>query len=170
LLFFYVYSGNPSPSIYYDQTHNRLDYTLKPTTDRKASTIYIALTGLVSAILAAPSPQVPICIFDPVKGEYICPRDVAPPICKFDPVKGEYVCPSSVTADSATSAYKDATLVDLATTGCGQEGLRKCTRERQGSVCKNGVWKLVHRCATGQQCDMKDGNFCCRIRGPGFSC
>lgn len=136
----------------------------------KTSTIFVALIGFGTAVVAAPSPQVSTCTFDPVKGEYICPRDVALPICKFEPIKGEYVCPPPVTADSAISANGDATLTGLATVSCSQEGLHKCTRERQGSVCENGEWKLIHRCATGQQCDMENGNFCCRTRGLGFSC
>ncbi|KAF3049391.1 hypothetical protein E8E11_009385 [Didymella keratinophila] len=154
LLFLYVYPGDPPPSVNYDQTQDRPPSILNVTTTMKAFTILVALAGFVTVIVAAPSPQIPTCTFDPVKGEHICLRDVAPPICRFDPVKGEYVCPPSVATDFAISANNDATLVDLAAASCGQEGLRKCTRERQDSVCENSEWKLVHRCATGQQCDI----------------
>ncbi|KAF1933581.1 uncharacterized protein M421DRAFT_395659 [Didymella exigua CBS 183.55] len=104
----------------------------------KAFTIVVSFISFAAAVVAAPSPQVPICTFDPVKGEYICSKDVAPQLCKFDPVKGEYVCPPTATVESATLASGDATIVDLAVSKCGQEGLRKCTRERQGSVCEDG--------------------------------
>ncbi|KAJ4319971.1 hypothetical protein N0V94_003641 [Neodidymelliopsis sp. IMI 364377] len=115
----------------------------------KASAIAIALIGFATTATAAP--QVPICTFDPVKGEYVCPGKTA------------------LQVPTTTSAKLDPTLIDVAIAKCGQEGLRKCTRERQGSECRNGKWEIIHRCATDQQCDMKDNNLCCRTRGPGFS-
>ncbi|KAF2623972.1 hypothetical protein BU25DRAFT_413865 [Macroventuria anomochaeta] len=89
----------------------------------------LALTGFIATVTAVALPQVPICT--------------------FDPAKGEYVCPTAVTLSSTTTSAKlNPTLIDGAATKCGEEGLRKCTRERQGSVCKNGQRELVHRCAT----------------------
>ncbi|KAJ4402744.1 hypothetical protein N0V91_006965 [Didymella pomorum] len=101
----------------------------------KAATVLIALTGFVTAVVAAPSPQIPIC--------------------NFDPVKGECVCPPPVTAGSALPT----TTIQLSLTSPPRAA---------GSVCENGKWKLVLRCATGQHYDMKDGNFCCHTRGHGF--
>lgn len=133
----------------------------------KASTFIITLTGFVAIVIAVPALQGPICTFDSTKGGYICPTATAtaPPICKFDPVKGEYICPPTAAATDL-----ETTLTDTTAAKCGQEGLQKCTRERQGSVCKIDEWEVIYRCATGQQCDIKDGNFCCRTRGPGFNC
>ncbi|KAH6622054.1 hypothetical protein C7974DRAFT_414727 [Boeremia exigua] len=133
----------------------------------KNFTLIFALVSFATAVVAAPFPQFPICTFDPAKGEYVCPP---PPICTFDPVKGEYVCPTTAVSELTTSAETSSTLSEVTAAKCGVEGLHKCTRERQGAVCKNGQWEVIHRCATGQQCDMKEGKLCCRIRGPGFAC
>jgi hypothetical protein len=140
--------------------------------DMKTVVTMFILAVLSMTATALALAQVPICTFDPVKGEYVCPTAATPPICTYDPAKGEYVCPTTKTrevSDDMSTAF-GTTLIDAAAVKCGQEGLQKCTREREGSVCRNGEWKSVHRCNTGQQCGMKDGNFCCRTRGPGFSC
>ncbi|KAJ4991679.1 hypothetical protein SVAN01_02794 [Stagonosporopsis vannaccii] len=102
----------------------------------------------------------------------MCPQLATPPICWFDRVKGEYVCPAPAISETTASlkAAAAVNLPDFAVANRTVEGLHKCTRERQCAMCKSGRWKIAHRCATRQQCDTKDGNFCCRTRGIGLSC
>ncbi|KAF1359586.1 hypothetical protein EJ07DRAFT_178654 [Lizonia empirigonia] len=105
----------------------------------KASTLFTTFF----AAMATASPALTSTRADAMAGELLAPTKV--PLCTFDVVKGEYVCPPTATGGAAM--HVDATSPDRSAADCA-----KCKRDWDECMKHWGCW--FYDCNGPCKCDV----------------